>query len=177
MTCDRCGISLPNGTVECPVCGTVVIYKGSKQLRTASMVHLSDALCLIMNLINLFVLITGAHTVVPEYGGLWQAKRTVFLLHPSMRVAEAVFGVFTVLLLILSTASYYLLRKARRLGVYLMTASHAGLLLWTVLYAVVCGMCTSIKSPFLGFCIAQAAVYLILVIYPTVHLFRSCDLY
>ena len=160
MFCPHCHADLYNDAESCPRCGLPTNKPVRKRFNLLKfLVVSSDHLTLVMNGLNIYLLVTGAHYVEHMEYGLMISHFISRAVHPAITATDIIFGILLLIIPIISSLGHYYMKRYRRFGFLMAAYSAAALTLWSILYPFVIFVITDIISPVLMFVIIQTLVY------------------
>ena len=177
MVCNHCHAWLEDDPEICPMCGKRPdeIVRKSFDLYQF-IIKISDFLALIMNGINIYLLLSSAHYAKNLTNGLFYAKQVAYIQYPTLIPVDIIFGIFLLILPVITTLSHYWLKKKQNKGLFLTVAGTGAIAAWSILYPIVTYTVTGIRSPVIYFWMVVTTIYVIVTVAFSAY-FLKRDLY
>jgi hypothetical protein len=129
-----------------------------------------------MNGINIYLLLSSAHYAKNLTNGLFYAKQVAYIQYPTLIPVDIIFGIFLLILPVITTLSHYWLKKKQNKGLFLTVAGTGAIAAWSILYPIVTYTVTSIRSPVIYFWMVVTTIYVIVTVAFSAY-FLKRDLY
>ena len=174
MYCKRCENEIPDNSVRCPACGFPIRTVRSKQhRRVGRTIIATDVLTIVMSIINVVLLVSGAHYATDLYNGGWFAVRMAFFAKPLVAVIDILYLLVLLPFPFVSVVARHKMQQARQTGLIMMTSLHAALLVWSVTYPLLIFFVTGAFSPVFTFFVWQISLFTLLSATSLVYLWHS----
>ena len=158
--CPRCENVFPDNTQSCPVCGTVNRKLFKKKTAVArTLICLSDALVIIMSIINFAILVLCSHYCLVFDYGIFAIHTAYCMEYPALIPIEIIFLIALFVAPVLSVIARKKMMKRQKSGIYMMMSIYAGLLIWTIALPVCTFLATLIVTPILNITIIQIYIF------------------
>lgn len=173
MICKHCNSIVSEWESECSVCGRSLSNSGKGKDYLITVIRMSDLLIFLMTVLNGILVITASHYTLSTENGIFYEKMVVYYYYPTLRWMDLASEIALLIVLALSAASHYMMKRERRAGLRLMIGLHIFTLVWSIEYPILIYMITRIVSPILTFTVIQIAVYAVLAFLLSWYFIRS----
>ena len=178
MYCSRCQNEIPDGTTECPVCGSIT-RRGFRKRHAALkfFIRFLDTLTMLAGVLHVFMLGTASHFVNQTTYGLYIEREIEYFLYPGLKAVDVIFAVLLIAIPVFSVMMRYKLMREQRIGRLFLAIALAVTTLWGIAYPMAIYAVTGIISTMLWFSVCQTIIYVLLAAGPTIVIMKSSRIY